>query len=140
MEYDEYGFKYPIVDYKKCVECGLCSLACPSIYKNKSINKAYVCFSKDEKSRLTSSSGVIFEILSRYILNKKGVVIRAAFDENNNLNHIIVDNIYELEKVKGSKYLQSNLESIFKNIKILLKDTKVLFVGTPCQVAGLKSY
>ena len=73
-------------------------------------------------------------------MNKKGVVIRAAFDENNNLNHIIVDNIYELEKVKGSKYLQSNLESIFKNIKILLKDTKVLFVGTPCQVAGLKSY
>ena len=140
MEYDEYGFKYPIVDYKKCVECGLCSLACPSIYKNKSINKAYVCFSKDEKSRLTSSSGVIFEILSRYILNKKGVVIRAAFDENNNLNNIIVDNIYELEKEKGSKYLQSNLESIFKNIKILLKDTKVLFVGTPCQVAGLKSY
>lgn len=143
MEYDAEGFIYPIIRDEICIKCGLCKSICPSLYKksNGSLNKPYVALNKDEKSRLTSSSGGIFEVLAKYILRENGIVIGASFDKENVLYHTIVSDINELDKLKGSKYLQSNLGDVFKIIKNYLEDdNKVLFVGTPCQIAGLKSY
>lgn len=142
MEYDIEGFKYPVIDEDKCVECGLCQKVCPSINSksNVSMNKCYAAFNKDTEARLTSSSGGIFDVLSRYVLNKGGLVVGAAFDKNNSLNHIVINNIKDLEKLKGSKYLQSDLNEVFSIIKSNIKYRKVLFVGTPCQVSGLKFF
>ena len=143
MKYNEEGFKYPIIDENKCTNCGLCKKRCPILYKknNSMINKCYAAFNNNEYIRRTSSSGGIFELLAKKVLNSNGKVIGAAFNEENILSHVIIDNYDDLEKLKGSKYLQSNLENIFKHIKAdLLNNKKLLFVGTPCQVAGLKTF
>lgn len=134
------GFKYPHIDSNKCINCGLCKKICP-IYKknNDSLNKCYVGFSKDIKDLEKSSSGGIFPLIARNILNDNGIVIGASF-KNNKLSHIIIDNIKDLDKLKGSKYLQSDLSNIFKHVKENINNKKILFVGTPCQVGGLKSY
>ena len=77
---------------------------------------------------------------SHIILVNNGIVIGAVFDENMNLNHIAIEDEDELDKLKGSKYLQSNLNDIFKYVKENIYDRQILFVGTPCQIAGLHFY
>jgi len=136
------GFLYPKIDESKCINCGLCKKICPVInsQKRESINRCYVGYAKDEDIRLKSSSGGIFTLLANYILDNNGIVIGAAFDKNNKLNHIAITNKNELDKLRGSKYLQSNLNDIFSFVKNNLKTKKILFVGTPCQISGLKSY
>ena len=138
---DNEGFKHPIIDQEKCINCGLCKKTCPVLNtkENKALNKCYVAYNKDEKEKQKASSGAIFTLVANYILNNHGIVIGAAFDKNNKLNHIAVTNKKDLDKLKGSKYLQSNLDNIFTFIKENIKDKKILFVGTPCQVAGLKA-
>lgn len=139
---DECGFKYPRINKSKCINCGLCKKTCPVLNtkENKSLNECYVGYNKNVEVKETSSSGGIFDAIARIILEENGVVIGAAFTENMKLKHIAIDNLDDLEKLKGSKYLQSNLENIFLYIKDQLKIRKVLFVGTPCQVAGLHAY
>ena len=142
IEFED-GFKYPTIDQNKCTDCKLCQTVCPVLnkHKNNITNKCYVAYNKNEDILLKSSSGGIFSALADYILNnEKGLIIGAAFDEDNNLIHIAVDNNKDLNKLQGSKYLQSDLNKIFQYIKINLKNKKVLFVGTPCQVSGLKSF
>ena len=136
------GFLYPEIDQSKCINCGLCKKTCPVINtkSNESINKCYVGYAKDEDIRFNSSSGGIFTLLANYVLDNNGIVIGAAFDENNKLNHIAITNKEGLEKLRGSKYLQSGLNEIFSFVKDTVKTNKVLFVGTPCQVAGLKAF
>ena len=142
MKEDKDGFKYPVIDKEKCINCGLCIKTCPVINttENKSINKCYVGYNKNEEIRLKSSSGGIFTLIANYILEQNGIVIGAAFDKENKLKHIAIENKRSLEKLRGSKYLQSDLNDIFSYIKEKIKDNKILFVGTPCQVAGIKSF
>ena len=143
MVEDKEGFKHPVIDQDKCIDCGLCKKTCPVLNTNnkESKNKCFVAYNKDEVScKNKASSGSIFELIAKLILNENGIVIGAAFDENNKLNHIAIDNIKDLDKLKGSKYLQSHLNNIFTYIKENIKNKKILFVGTPCQVAGLKSF
>lgn len=141
MEKDKEGFMHPVIDQDKCINCGLCKRTCPVLNtkSNESINKCYVAFNKDDKEKAKASSGAIFTLIANYILDNNGIVIGAAFDKDNKLKHIAVTDNKELDKLKGSKYLQSDLTNVFKYIKENIKDNKILFVGTPCQVAGLKS-
>ena len=136
------GFLYHEIDQSKCINCGLCKKVCPVINtkSNESLNKCYGGYALDDEIRFKSSSGGIFSLVANYILDNNGIVIGAAFDENNKLNHVAITSKKELEKLRGSKYLQSNLNDIFKFIEKKLKTNKVLFVGTPCQVAGMKAY
>lgn len=144
MVEDEKGFKYPSIDKEKCTDCGLCEKKCPIL--NKKENKenkpqAYACYNKDEKIRLQSSSGGIFTLLAEHILNNDGVVVGASFDKEFMVKHIIVNNIEDLNKLRTSKYLQSNIGNIYREVKDLLNSNKlVLFTGTPCQINGLFSY
>lgn len=143
MEENKEGFKYPVIDQEKCVNCGACKNVCPVINtkENYSINECYGGYNKNKESLLSrASSGSVFELIAKFVLNEKGIVIGAAFDSFNKLNHIAIDNITDLEKLKGSKYLQSNIGNIFSYIKNNIKTKKILFVGTPCQVGGLKSF
>lgn len=142
FEIENDGFKYPVIDQDKCIDCGLCKRTCPVLNtkENESINKCYVGYNKDSNERLNASSGSIFSLLANYILDNKGIVVGAAFDENNHLKHIAVEKKKDLDPLRKSKYLQSDLDNIFKYIKEQIKNRKVLFVGTPCQVAGIKSF
>lgn len=142
MEEDKEGFKHPVIDQDKCINCGLCQKTCPVLNTNSniSLNECYVGFNNNEEERLNASSGSIFSLVANYVLENNGIVIGAAFDENNVLKHIAISNKNELVKLKKSKYVQSDLNNIFKSVKDNAETKKVLFVGTPCQVAGLKSF
>lgn len=138
---DKDGFTYPVIDQEKCIDCGLCKKTCPVLNtkENKSLAKYYAAYNKNEKARLSSSSGGIFQLIAEEVLKDNGIVIGATFDKDNNLKHIAITKKEELESLKGSKYLQSDLNNIFSFVKDNINDKKILFVGTPCQVAGLKA-
>ena len=143
MVLDEKGFKRPIIDEDKCVNCGLCKKSCPVLNstENYSINKCYVGYNKSDISRMNNaSSGSIFELIAEEVINQNGIVIGACFNNQNKLIHKYINNISDINKLKGSKYLESDLNDIFKFIRSNIKSKKILFVGTPCQVAGLKSF
>jgi len=141
---DEEGFKYPVIDEAKCVNCGLCKKKCPleNDEKLKTNNiKVYAVKNKNEQIRLNSTSGGIFSVLAEHFLDLDGVVYGAAFDHKNVVNHQIIKNKNEIFKLRGSKYVQSELGYIFTDVKKNLElNKKVIFSGTPCQIAGLKSY
>lgn len=142
MEYDDEGFKYPVIDKEKCINCGACYNICPNIKKDESntILKAYGVKHKDEKERLTSRSGGVFVALSDYILNQNGVVYGAELTKNFTVIHSRATNKEERNKFKGSKYIQSDMANIIKSVEQDLKaNKKVLFSGTPCQVSAVKA-
>ena len=143
MKVDEEGFWYPQVDQGKCINCGLCEKVCPILnkIKQKSIQQAYACINRNEKIRLDSSSGGIFTIIADYVIKYEGVVFGAAFDENFNVVHQYVDTKEGLISLRGSKYVQSRIGNTYKEAKEFLDKGKlVLFTGTPCQIAGLKTF
>jgi len=143
MESDTEGFWYPEVDYNKCIKCGLCIKVCPIINKNTVQNDpiAYACINKNESIRLESSSGGIFTLIAEQIINKDGVIFGAGFDENFLVSHSYIETKEELDKFRGSKYVQSKIGFTYKQVRDFLKQGKeVLFTGTPCQIGGLKSY
>lgn len=142
---NEEGFLYPIIDKEKCIDCGLCAKVCPQLKEIKktveNYPKAYAMYNKNEDELLKSSSGGIFSVIANYVLENNGVVFGAAYDEELNVNHIKINNKKELEKLRSSKYVQSNIKNTYKEAEDELQKNKmVLFSGTPCQIEGLKSY
>ncbi len=146
METDSDGFRYPVLMHPaNCVECGMCESVCPvlneSIKANDDLPSAYAAFTKDEHIRQDSSSGGIFTEIAKRVIEENGVVYGAAYDEGFAVCHCCVDRIENLQKLRGAKYAESNLGSSFPEILDRLKQGQlVLFSGTPCQVAGLKSF
>lgn len=144
MQADSEGFKYPVTDKKKCIDCGLCCKVCPldtKLEKTEDKQTAVACTAKDENFTKQSSSGGVFAILANMFIEKQAAIYGAAFDCDWNVKHIRVDQKDELKKLYKSKYVQSDMTDIFKALKTDLNSGKeVLFSGTPCQVAGLKSY
>lgn len=144
MQEDTEGFLYPFVDNSKCINCELCVKVCPIKKENKKVVSnipAIACKNKEEKIREESSSGGVFTALCELVINQGGVVFGAIYDENLNVKHSYVENIYECNKFRGSKYVQSSIGDAFKKVKeFLVQGRLVMFSGTPCQVAGLYSY
>lgn len=145
MEKDEFGNIYPSVDIDKCIKCGLCKKVCPQIndknYFNKTIS-AFAMYNKDQKKRQESSSGGAATSFYELILRKNGIIygVSNLFGDDE-FKFVRIDNKNELYKVKGSKYLHAYVKNIFQQVKDdLLNNKYVLFIGTPCQVAGLKGY
>lgn len=140
---DSEGFVHPEIKKDACQNCGKCKKSCPIlndqiVVDNQIAFKAWAC---DEEILKKSSSGGAFSILSRQVISKGGYVYGAAFDEDFQLKHLSAHTESELEKLRGSKYLQSFIGKIFVDIKQKLGDgIPVLFCGTPCQVAGLNMY
>ena len=137
------GFLIPHVDNNKCVECKLCEKVCPVISplqdKGFMNPRAYAVWS--EPDRRVSSSGGAFSAFARYILSQGGVVFGAAFDKNLHCKHIEIQDIDGLAALRGSKYVQSETGDTFARVRNHLRaDRKVLFCGTPCQIAGLKNF
>lgn len=145
MQPDSMGFNYPIVDSKKCIECGLCEKVCSfnDDYPKSSDFDAPIPFGvrlKDISEVMKSRSGGAFVAFSDYILNQGGVIYGAGFGDSFVIKHQRAENKEQRDNFRGSKYVQSDLSDIFAQVKNDLESRKVLFSGTPCQVAGLKSY
>lgn len=143
MSRDENGFLYPDINPGKCVLCGLCLKKCINenpVYNNKKDPDCYAVMAADDV-RMVSSSGGAFTLMAENILDKGGYVCGAAYRDDFTVGHIIIDNKEDLSKLRGSKYIQSETGSVYKDIKKLLEDQKpVLFSGLPCQVAGLNAF
>ena len=141
---DEYGFVKPYIDKNKCVNCNLCKKGCPvnNRVEYRYPSNCFAMYAKDEKIRSTSTSGGAATVFSQYIIEEKnGAVYGASFDTNMKLKHQRVTTIENLKKIQGSKYVQSYIEDCMKKIKEDLKaNLTVLFIGTPCQIAGLKNF
>ena len=145
MAPDEEGFLYPEVDRDLCINCGLCEKVCPVINAPKNMHgevESYVVRAKDDEVLSGSTSGGFFTPVAEYVLSENGVVCAATFDKDWNVVHeFITSREADISKYRGSKYVQSNLGSCFSRIKeYLVSNRLVLFVGTPCQAAGLKNY
>ncbi len=144
MQLDKEGFYRPVVDENLCSKCGSCERACP--WLNDVVNpnesfckpKTIASFAKNEEVRLASSSGGIFSVLAEKNIDQGGVVVGVAQLSATHFGHVVVENKEDLVKLRGSKYVQADAGLVYKQVRSLLRDgRKVLFSGTPCQVAAL---
>ena len=146
MESDAEGFCYPKVDTVKCIDCGLCEKVCPILNKPTNSNiyetRVFAAINNNDEIRMKSSSGGMFTLIAEAILLQDGVVFGAAFsDDFKDVCHICIDNADDLEKLRGSKYVQSKVGDTYQQAKNYLENGRqVLFTGTACQIAGLYSY
>lgn len=143
MVEDEEGFLYPKVDTALCIDCGLCEKVCPVINQEapKRPLHVYAAKNRHEEKRLRSSSGGIFILIAEHIIKQGGVVFGARFDKNWEVEHCYVEKLEELELLMRSKYVQSRIGNTYKEAEAFLKQGRqVLFVGTSCQIAGLKAF
>ena len=143
MQEDKEGFLYPVIKKEECTNCGLCEKVCPVINQGNSQEpiKTYAAINPNNDVRIASSSGGVFTVLAEETINNNGVVFGAAFNKEWNVEHTCVENINDLEKLRGSKYVQSNIGNSYQEAERFLKEGReVLFSGTPCQIAALKLF
>ena len=146
---DSEGFEYPAIDEAACINCGLCERVCP-VFTCEAIRRpeqsgyemrAFGGWHQDDGIRYDSSSGGAFTLLAECIIKDGGIVFGCTLDSDMQAVHTGVDDIRELDKLRGSKYVQSDVGETYKKVKEELSNgRKVMFVGTPCQAAGLFSY
>ena len=144
MQGDAFGFYKPVIDKDKCINCGLCEKVCPlDKYKSNNIvqPKVYAFQNNDKETLYKCASGGAFAYFAKNIIEQGGIVYGVIYDENMVVSHSRTDNLKDLGKMYSSKYVQSDTRDTFKQAKEDLENGKtVLFSGTPCQIAGLKSY
>lgn len=139
------GFILPEVNPELCIECGLCEKVCPMYHAGIAISstagEAYAAVNKNDAELSQSSSGGIFSLVADYVLDEGGFVAGASFDRSLTLHHVVTEDKNDISNLRGSKYLQSRIGDTFTTIKRILNTGKlVYFVGTGCQVAGLKLF
>ena len=144
MKHDIDGFLVPVIDKELCVLCGKCVSSCPvcnPIFNNNNDPECYAAMAQDEELRMKSSSGGMFSLFAEEIFKRGGVVSGAAYDDNFLVEHIIIDKIEDLNKLRGSKYLQSDTKKVYRDIKNKLNAGQfALFCGCPCQVGALNTF
>lgn len=146
MRPDGMGFLYPEVDRGKCVDCGMCERVCSfndgyETDGNLRRPETYGARHKDVHEVETSRSGAAFVALSDCVIGAGGVVYGAGYGDGFRVVHKRAATKKERDEFKGSKYVQSDLRGVFREVKGDLKDGKtVLFTGCPCQTAGLRAY
>lgn len=144
MQEDNEGFWYPCVDKKNCINCGKCEKSCPfleNVIPASDFELCYAAYNKNDKERAISSSGGIFLALAKYVIDMGGIVYGAAYNCDMMVYHKKAENITELLDLVGSKYLQSRLDRVYGEIQKFLEDRRyVMFVGTACQIAGLRGF
>ena len=144
MKPDEDGFLYPTINTDLCVECGLCVKTCVFQSVSETANEplaTYAAINRNQSVLAASASGGIFAALASITFEKNGVVFGCDFNNDVEPEHIYVDNPTNIKKLQGSKYVQSSINTTHADAKRFLEQGRVvLYTGTPCQIAGLKSY
>ncbi len=143
MVQDEKGFYKPEINEEKCIKCGKCLKACPldNYVSNNDQPKVYAFINKDDAVRIKSASGGAFPFFAKEIIKRDGVVFGVVWDSEIKAGHAQAQTLEGLEKMYSSKYVQANTKNTFNEAKYFLEAGRlVLFSGTPCQIAGLKSY
>lgn len=143
MLWDDEGFRYPYMNPDMCVHCNQCKQVCPLNNESKNLSRnLYIgAQAKNEEIRHSSSSGGVFQTFARYVLNRQGVVYGAGYNEHMEVVHQEISSEEQLERIKRTKYVQSNMEGLYHRIEQRLKEDQwVLFCGTPCQTKSLKLF
>lgn len=146
MVSDEEGFDYPKADEDRCIACGACDRVCPikgghSLSEHDTGTVAAGGYHKDAGILESSSSGGAFSLFANRIIEDGGVVCACRLDDDQKAVHGFAETKEDLTPFKGSKYVQSSLGNVYPAVKDYLEaGRKVMFVGTPCQCAGLMSY
>lgn len=147
MTHDPKGFLVPTINKEKCIDCGICKTVCPifiHVEKKTNTNQTkpqIIAFTGEKEILSKSSSGGAFSYIASWVLNEGGYVVGAAYSNDFSVQHIIIDRKEELDKLRISKYAQSDQRDCYTQVKKLLMSGKpVLYTGTPCQIAGLKSF
>ena len=143
VEVPPHGYLHPKINNDLCVDCGLCSKTCPvnnpPVFNSP--QTAFAAISKDRDDLMSSSSGAASSVLATHIINKGGVVYGSVEEDYAHIAHQRIDSLTDLPKIKGSKYVHSYTTDIFPKVKTdLQQGLEVLFLGTPCQIAGLRKY
>ena len=138
------GVRYPVIDRSRCVACGLCMKACHQLsfrLPGDVSSVVYASWAIKQETRTKSSSGGVFSVLAEHVLRKGGVVYGVAYGDFLKVKHIRIEQESNLQQLRGSKYVQSDLSGVYKSVREdLQKGIDVLFSGTPCQIAGLRTF
>ena len=145
MTLDEDGFYRPTYQKELCVNCGLCENMCPALHmpdvKDGSMKESYAAWNRDELVQIDSSSGGVFSSLAEHVIKHGGIVIGAAISKENVVQHVAIDNLADIKRCRGSKYAQSSIDGVYEIIaKALNANRQVLFTGTGCQTAAIRSF
>lgn len=144
MGENKVGHILPFIEKDKCIDCNLCRKICPSNHSQaflKQMHKVFAAWAVDKDEHSSSSSGGVSAVLSRYFIENNGVVYGCASLPGGDVRHIRIDSLNDLNKIKGSKYVQSEIGFIYRSVREDLNNgLRVLFTGTPCQIAGLCSF
>lgn len=150
MQLNNEGFLYPTINKEECINCNKCEKVCPHLNFNKTSdelsldpikeNQVYLFFSNSEKRKDSASGGFVYEVMLS-CLKEGGMICGCIWNDKMEAVHILSDKIEDLYHMQSSKYVQSNINNCFSEIKSALKSgKKVTFCGTPCQTAGLHFY
>lgn len=143
VQKNKQGFEYPNIDDTKCVNCGRCASVCPVNVQKKNVATQIplACWNNNSKERISATSGGIFTTLAKKIVEDGGIVYGAAHNQEMKVVHTRIDTKDDIFRLRGSKYVQSETHHIYSAVKQdLALGKKVLFSGTPCQVAALKNF
>ena len=143
MSEDSLGYNRPIIDNSNCIDCGLCSKRCVIVHPTEIVAPVttFAAVRSDKDKIKMSSSGGVFAAVAEQLISKGWMVAGCIIDTNLNPRHVLTADIKELRRMYGSKYVQSDTSGIYKSVKdALAMGRKVLFSGTPCQVAAIKRH
>lgn len=142
MVEDEEGFLYPKINEKECIHCDRCKNICSNYsIEEKEVDEGYIAMNTCEEERRQSASGGMFSVLAKYVIEKEGIVFGVKYDKNMMAVHDYASTLEGCQEFRGSKYVRSKIDGIYQKVKeFLLQNKYVLFTGTPCQIAGLKTY
>lgn len=143
MKRNYQGFDYPEIDEDKCIKCGQCEKVCHAVlqsYEERTPSVFSITMKDDDALKKSSSGGAAY-VLSKKFIEDGGIVFGAAYTDDLHVEHICVSNVKDLERLQGSKYVQSITGLCFSDVKKALKSgIKVLYFGTPCQIHGLYAF
>lgn len=143
---DKEGFWNPEINQSLCIDCGLCQKTCPSLTKADNVIRyeepvVYAAYTKDEHIRTDSTSGGIHSMLALAMYDQHAYIGGAVYNKDHTVSHIVSADRQLLPAIRSSKYLQSSMEGVYKEVRALLRaGEKVFFCGAPCQIQGLYKF